>query len=100
MIKHLVFWKLKDHAEGATGQENARKICEMLLGLKPHIPEMLEIDCGVDFSRSPASYDVALHTKFHDKAGLQTYLDHPEHIKARDFIQKVVSGRAVVDYEL
>lgn len=100
MIKHLVFWKLKDHAEGASAEENARKVCELLLGLKPRIPELLEIDCGVDFSRGPASYDVALHTKFRDRAALEVYQEHPEHIKARDFIQKVVSGRAVVDYEL
>ncbi len=100
MIKHLVFWKLKEEADGRSASENARLVREKLLALKPLIPEILEIECGEDIVHSPASFDLALYSVFKDREGLQTYIEHPEHVKVRDFIQSVVSTRAVVDYEV
>lgn len=100
MIKHIVFWRMKPEAEGRSGEENAQEMVRILLALKDTVPDLVEIDCGFDFNRSPVAFDVALYTTFKDREGLDRYQDHPEHVKAKDFIQKVTRDRAVVDYEV
>ena len=40
MFKHIVMWKLKDFAEGASKAENAQKIKALLEGLKPKIKQI------------------------------------------------------------
>ena len=46
------------------------------------------------------AYDIVLYTEFEDKAGLDAYQKHPEHIMARDFIRSVRLEKRVVDYEV
>ena len=41
MIKHIVLWKMKDNAEGASAIENATKIVDMLHDLKGKIPSLI-----------------------------------------------------------
>jgi quinol monooxygenase YgiN len=99
MVKHIVFWTLKEQADGATREENARRVKAALEGLAGHIPGLLEIEVGIDFSRSEASYDVALYSTFTDRAALDAYQAHPEHRAVADLIGRVREKRAVVDYE-
>lgn len=49
MLKHIVWWTLKDEAEGATGAENGRKMLEMLRGLEGRIPSLRSIDVSMEF---------------------------------------------------
>lgn len=86
-------------AEGGTGEENALKLVAMLEDLKAKIPELVELEAGIDFSRSPASFDVGLLTKFARTEDLETYRVHPDHQEVVKFVQKTTSDRAVVDYE-
>jgi len=44
MIKHIVMWRLKDFAEGASREENAKKLKETLEGLKDKISEIREVN--------------------------------------------------------
>jgi hypothetical protein len=98
MVTHLVFFKMLPRAEGASAEENAAKLVNMLNGLPAKIPELVKLEAGIDFSRSPASYDVGLVTHFNSEADLETYRVHPEHQKVVAFVQKTTSARAVVDY--
>lgn len=100
MIKHIVFWKLKPEALGATGAENAAAIVNRLHELPAQIPEIVSLETGHDFSNSPASWDVCLYSEFRTREDLKTYQDHPAHVRVRDFIGQVVSERAIVDYEV
>ena len=99
MITHLVFFKMLPEAEGASGEENAVKLVEMLRGLPEEIPELVQLEAGRDFSKSPASFEVGLLTQFKSKEDLESYRVHPEHQKVVGFVQKTTSERAVVDYE-
>jgi len=99
MVTHIVFFKLKESAEGASAAENESVLLEMLRTLPQHIPQIKDLEAGKDFSDSPASYDVGLITRFDSRQDLETYRIHPEHQKVVDFIQKTTSSRAVVDYE-
>lgn len=99
MVKHIVLWRLKDFAEGADKAANAGKIKVALEGLQGRIPGLVSIEVGVDFERSAAAFDVALYSVFESREALAAYQVHPEHKKVADFILRVRSERAVVDYE-
>jgi hypothetical protein len=99
MITHLVFFNMLPEAEGTSGADNARKLVDQLNELPGKIPEIVELEAGLDFSKSPASYEVGLLTKFRTKEDLETYRVHPDHQKVVRFVQATTSDRAVVDYE-
>lgn len=100
MIKHIVMWRLKEQAGGATKEENAQKMKQMLEALKGMISEIVQIEVGINRLESPAAYDVVLYSEFASLEGLNAYQIHPEHEKCKEFIGKIVSDRAVVDYEI
>src|SRR5574344_2002713 len=89
MVRHIVFWKLQAQANGKPAAENGRKMVELLLALKDKVPGALALEAGVDINRSPAAWDVALYTQFPDKATLDAYQVHPEHLKVVAFIKSV-----------
>ena len=87
-------------AEGATGEENAQKLVEMIRQLPSAIPEVVELEVGHDISKSPASFEIGLLSKFQTAEDLETYRVHPAHQEVVAFLQKTTSARAVVDYEV
>ncbi len=100
MIIHLVFFSMQPESGGCTGEENARKLVDMLRSLPAAIPEIIELQAGVDFSRSDASFDVGLLTKFNSTQDLESYRVHPEHRKVIEFVKATTSRRAVTDFEV
>ncbi len=100
MIKHIVMWKFKESAEGATAQENVKKAKALLEGLVEHLPEIKELEAGVDFNRSERAFDLVLYSTFASKEDLDAYQIHPEHKKVAQFIGSVVEMGKVVDYEV
>ena len=99
MITHLVFFKMLPHADGASGEENARTLVRMLRELPARIPELVELQAGGDFSGTPASWDVGLLTRFASTADLEAYRVHPAHMQVVDFVQRTTAERAVVDFK-
>ncbi len=100
MIKHIVLWKLKTEAEGASAAENGKKIVEMFKTLDGKVPGLLSIESGIDFNRSAAAWDVGLVTAFATRKDLDFYQDFPAHVAIKQFIGKVSSDRSVIDYEV
>ena len=100
MILHLVFFKMLPEAEGASGEENAQRLVKQLNALPAKIPEIVELQAGLDFSNTPASYDVGLLTKFATREDLETYRVHPDHQEVVAFVQKTTAARAVTDFEV
>jgi Stress responsive A/B Barrel Domain len=100
MIKHVVMWKLEDHAEGADKNENALKAKRLLEGLKDKIREIRNIEVGININDTPAAYDIVLYSEFNSLEDLDIYQNHPEHLIVGDFIGKVRKDRRVADYEV
>ena len=98
MLKHIVLFKLKAKAEGATKEENAKKIKQDLEALKGKIPQIRHLEVGLNSIMSEAAYDVAIYSEFANEADLNTYSRHPEHQKVAEFVGKVRESRVVVDY--
>lgn len=100
MVKHIVFWKLKEEALGQTAEENAKQIKEKLENLSGKIEGLISIEVGINFLQSPANYDVALYSAVENKEALDFYQNHPLHQAVLPFVKEVVSGRIAVDYEI
>jgi Stress responsive A/B Barrel Domain. len=99
MIKHIVLWKLKDFAEGATKQQNALKIKAMLEDMLGKIPGMLKLEVGLNFEKSSDAADISLYTEFESREALDAYQIHPAHMPAKKIIPLVRMERRVADYE-
>lgn len=100
MIKHIVFWKLKPHANGQDALANAQAIKEKLENLNGKIEGCIKLEVGFDFLHSPESADVVLYSEFENKAALEYYANHPLHKEVMPFIAEARSERRVVDYEI
>lgn len=100
MIKHLVFWKLKEHALGRDRAENALLIKQELEALDGRIPGLLKIEVGIDFVRGETSSDVALYTELESREALAAYQAHPLHKAAGGAFRDAISERRSVDYEI
>jgi hypothetical protein len=99
MIKHIVLWKLKDFAEGATKQQNIVKVKTMLENMRGNIPGMLKLEVGLNLETSEAGSDISLYTEFESREALAAYQVHPIHMKVKAFLPLIRTERRVVDYE-
>jgi len=94
MITHVVLFKLKDRSEAAV--EITRQV---LLAMRGHIPELLDIEVGADQLHSERSYDIALITHHESWAALDAYQVHPIHQGVGVHMKQVVERSVAVDYE-
>lgn len=99
MIRHIVMWKLKDTAEGATLADNALKLKEKLEGCRHIVPGILALDVGIAKPGLDSTYDVVLVSDFTDKAALDAYQVHPTHEALKGFVAAIRDTRQCVDYE-
>lgn len=99
MIVHLVFFRFAENADGRTAAENMEQVKAKLEALPVAIPELRELSCGPDESRTPASFDFGLYTTFASWEDLETYRVHPAHQAVVELIKVVTTDRAVVDFE-
>lgn len=100
MIKHIVFWKLKDSAHGNDKATNAQLIKEKLESLRGRIPGLISIEVGFDFIRAQTSSDIALYSEMESRAALDAYQAHPLHQAVGSFIKETYVERRSVDYEV
>jgi len=98
MIKHIVFWKLKDHAEGADRATNALKLKALLDACADLVPGILAFEAAVAQPGLEATYDLILNSEFTDAAALAAYADHPQHVALKPFIGAVREARQCMDY--
>jgi hypothetical protein len=100
MIKHIVLWKLKDFAEGATRDKNLQRMQGLLEALPGLISEIKSFEVGQVLETEKDGYDLALYSAFDSPEGLRRYIEHPEHQKVVKFVRAVTAQRAVADYEV
>ncbi len=98
MLIHIVMWKFKEFAEGATRVENAKIMKEKLESLVGIVPGLLYAEVGVDFKHSQMNYDAVLTCHFNSEEELEAYKVHPAHVEVSDFCEKIRESRVAVDY--
>lgn len=100
MIKHIVFFRLAENAQGKTKAENALIIKRQLEALKGEISQIVSIEVGLNLNPNPSAWDIALYSEFRTEEDLKLYQQHPSHQKVAQFVADVRTDRAVVDYEV
>ncbi len=101
MIRHIVMWKLKENAAGATKKKNAEKLKLILEGLRTNIEEIKAVEVGIQINGDEEdSLDVVLTCDFETELDFQMYTRNPHHKKAIDFIEEVAEERYFVDYKV
>lgn len=100
MIKHIVFFRLADEAEGKTKMDNAQIIKQGLMSLLDKVPVLKFERVGINIPNSKKTdYDICLECEFDTWEDVETYQNHPEHLKVASYIGKCRTARAAVDYE-
>ena len=94
MIKHIVCFKLKEGTD-------VEKTKELLLSMKGKVPEIKDIEVGVDFLHSARSYDIILQVTLENEAALTDYQNDEYHCSVvKKHMHAVRTGSIAVDYEL
>jgi hypothetical protein len=94
MLTHIVAWKYRADVEEETRNEHVR----LLARLAGIIPEVKSLSVGFDVVKIPRSYDTGLVAVFEDRAGLDIYTVHPEHVKVADFGRSISEHVVSVDF--
>lgn len=95
MLTHIVIWKYRSDVEREVREDHVR----MLRRLASVIKEVESMSVGFDVVRLPRSFDTGLVALFRDRAALEAYTIHPEHIKVAAFGKAISEQVASVDFE-
>ena len=94
MIRHIVMWKFKEDQH-----ENMLVFKERLLALKGQIPEIRDMEVGININPSERSFDAVLVSTFDSMEALKSYSVNPLHVAVSDFCKTIRTQSASVDYE-
>jgi len=94
MITHIVLFKLKDNST-----ESIEKARDVLMDMKGKIPELKDIEVGIDVTHSDRSYDLTLITKFDSVEDLGAYQINPMHVDVSKYLVSVSASIITVDFE-
>jgi hypothetical protein len=100
MIKHIVMWQLKDHAEGADKATNAIKMKALLDACSDIVPGIVKLEVAIAQAGLEATYDVVLYSEFESAAALDGYQNHPQHLALKPFVSAIRLARQCMDYEV
>lgn len=93
-------WKLKAHAEGAERAVDAAKVKALLDSGATLVPGIRRREVALAQPGLEATCDVVLLSEFDDRAALDAYQNHPQHVAMKPFIAAVREQRHCLDYEV
>lgn len=94
MIRHIVMWKFKEDQH-----DNMLLFRERLLALRDKIPEIREMEVGININPSERSFDAVLVSAFDSLDALKSYSVNPLHVAVSDFCKTIRTQSVSVDYE-
>ena len=94
MLTHIVIWKYRSDVT----EEVRKQHVESLRRLATAIPEVRSLKAGFDVLHLPRSYHTGLVAVFDDRAALDAYTVHPDHVKVADLGKSIGEHVASVDF--
>ena len=94
MLTHIVVWKYKTEVDEGQRREHVQRL-RRLTGI---IPEIESFAVGADVLNLPRSYHTGLVATFRDRAALEAYTVHPEHILVADMGRNISEHVVSVDF--
>ena len=95
MLTHIVVWKYRADVPQTTREDHV----ERLRSLGSIVPGIESLSVGFDTLHLPRSFDSGLVAIFHDRAALDAYTIHAEHVKVAEFGRSLSDMVASVDFE-
>ena len=95
MLTHIVVWKYRSEVEPAIREEHVT----LLRSLAAQIKEVQSLSVGFDVLHLARSYNTGLVALFENRAALDAYTIHPEHVKVAEFGRRISEHVASVDFE-
>lgn len=100
MIRHIVMWNLKDHAEGADKAANLEKAKALLLSCAQVVPGIRTFEVATVTPGMDCTNDLVLHMLLDDAQVLADYQIHPQHMAIKPFMKAVVKERRCMDFNV
>lgn len=97
MVKHIVFWKLKDEYQ-ADAEKIAQELREHFQRMLGQADGMLAIEVGPNYNGG--NFDLALYAEFTTKEAQDAYQVFPPHMEMKKRVHELVCARECIDYEL
>lgn len=94
MIKHVIFWKLKEACDKASASEEIRAGLEGLVGKVPGL-----IDAKVRRTYQ-GDWDLVLDSTFENAEAELHYQTNPLHVACKAIVHTYAIERACADYEI
>ena len=98
MIRHIVIWNLKDHAEGSDKATNLQKAQTLLLSCAQVVPGIRAFEVATATPGMDCTNDLVLHMLLDDAQVLAAYQNHPQHLAIKPFMKAVVNERHCMDF--
>ena len=94
MVKHIVFWKLREDCDkDAATREIAGKL-EALVGV---VPGLTKAEVRRAYT---GDYDTVLYSELESREAAEAYQTHPAHLEAKKTVRGYAVGRAACDFEV
>ena len=93
MIKHVIMWKFRENE-----RENMMRFLDGLKALKGQIPQIVDMEVGVDMG-GDGHYDAVLISVFRNKEDLKIYKNDPRHVAVSSLCKSIRTDRVAVDFE-
>ncbi len=85
--------------DGKSKMQNALEAKSMLEDLREVVDEIRSIRVGINApGTAEGNWDMILESEFTTLRDLDTYANHPDHLKVVEFIKKIAEARICVDY--
>jgi len=92
MLKHVVLWKM-----AADSEEELAPFLAELSAMANRIPDISALSCGPLLDRS--DFDAGLCVDLPDRAALDRYRDHAEHLPVVERLRAITTQILAADYE-
>lgn len=96
MFTHIVLFKLKENTK-----ENVSFVANTLKAMEGKIPQLMDLEIGVDELHSDRSFDICLITRFASADEMNEYQIHPYHVnEVLSKIKSYIKVSKVADYNV
>jgi len=96
VLRHIVLFRFKEE----TTSEQIDAVMAQLRALQDHIEEVKAFEWGIENSGRNLNdgYTHGAIFTYDNKEDLETYLVHPVHVEAADFVREYVESTFIFDY--
>jgi 2-methylisocitrate lyase-like PEP mutase family enzyme len=92
-------WQLKEEAEGASRRTNAARVKAQLETLVQKIPEIVDLEVGLNLGVCADDYDIVLTVTFSNDAALKRFRENPAYQDVTASIDPLSAAHHTVDYD-